>query len=478
MPNGRIMRIDEERECAYVVRRGRSYEAALGDVEPAARVPGARVRYRLRRADGIERADQVELRLGTRTNKRQRRFGDLTGANRPGTNVQTSGQKAYGIDVATQPFRVVSAWISAMSDQDLDAATSLYLPGAVLDIAGSKLEGRARLRGGLESSSWVGVDADTIELHGTDRYIRAESHSDDLTRSTFLFVEHGQIVEQWIDSEPDDALDEADDSALPQVLTKGTVGADDVDYAEKRLDHLLESQDEVGFARMKLNQEQGRSNEAPAIAEITIDLDGTALRAHSAAATMPEAIDLAVKRLHTSLDRRHERRQRVMKRPESGDGHWRHGDAPAVRPRFFDRPVDEREIVRHKSFAPEDITVDEAAWDMELLDYDFFLFTDLETGLDRLLERRDDGGLRLHLMDVGSAASAEVHDGVETSDEIAPEITPSKAIQLLDGAGRHFLLFRNEATGRGNVMYRRYDGHYGLITPPADGEAMDPVEEH
>ena len=471
------MRIDEERQCAYVVRNGRSYEAALSEVEAAARVPGARVRYRLRRANGIEWAEHVELRSGTRTNKRQRRFGDLTGANRPGTNVPTSGQKAYGIDVATQPFRVVDAWMSAMGDQNIDAATSLYLPGAVLDIAGNRLEGRDRIRAGLESSSWVGVDAATIELHGTDRYVRADRPDGDPSRSTYLIVEHGQIVEQWIDSEPAVVLDETDDSVLTQVVTKGTVGADEVGYAEKRLDHLLESRDEVTFARLKLNHEQGGSDEAPAMAQITIDLNGTAMRAHSAAATMMEAIDLAVKRLHNSLDRRHDRRHYVMKSPVSGEGHWRHGDAPAVRRRYFERPADEREIVRHKSFAPEDITVDEAAWDMELLDYDFFLFTDLGTGHDRLLERRDGGGLRLHLMDVDSDSSPEIHEHVELSEEIAPVISPSKAIQLMDGAGRPFLFFRNQATGRGNAIYRRYDGHYGLITPAAEGEPRDSIEE-
>ena len=37
-----------------------------------------------------------------------------------------------------------------------------------------------------------------------------------------------------------------------------------------------------------------------------------------------------------------------------------------------------------------------------------------------------------------------------------------------------FLLFRNADTGRGNVLYRRYDGHYGLVTP-AD-EATPPAE--
>ncbi|MBO1414556.1 sigma 54 modulation/S30EA ribosomal C-terminal domain-containing protein, partial [Streptomyces sp. FH025] len=30
-----------------------------------------------------------------------------------------------------------------------------------------------------------------------------------------------------------------------------------------------------------------------------------------------------------------------------------------------------------------------------------------------------------------------------------------------------FVFYTDTSTGRGNVLYRRYDGHYGLITPAA-----------
>jgi hypothetical protein len=41
----------------------------------------------------------------------------------------------------------------------------------------------------------------------------------------------------------------------------------------------------------------------------------------------------------------------------------------------------------------------------------------------------------------------------------------SEAIGLIDLAAEPFVFFANATTGRGNVVYRRYDGHYGLITP-------------
>jgi len=35
----------------------------------------------------------------------------------------------------------------------------------------------------------------------------------------------------------------------------------------------------------------------------------------------------------------------------------------------------------------------------------------------------------------------------------------------LEAADQPFLFFADSQTGRGNLMYHRYDGHYGLIGP-------------
>ena len=74
-------------------------------------------------------------------------------------------------------------------------------------------------------------------------------------------------------------------------------------------------------------------------------------------------------------------------RPVAEPGEWRHQSIPAQRPAHFPRPPAERRIIRHKAFAVAQETVDEAAFDMELADYDFFLCTDAATGADRLLDR-------------------------------------------------------------------------------------------
>ena len=45
---------------------------------------------------------------------------------------------------------------------------------------------------------------------------------------------------------------------------------------------------------------------------------------------------------------------------------------------------------------------------------------------------------------------------------------PEAGLPVEMSSGRRYLVFVGCATGRGKVIYRRYDGHYGRITPVAD----------
>jgi len=61
--------------------------------------------------------------------------------------------------------------------------------------------------------------------------------------------------------------------------------------------------------------------------------------------------------------------------------------------------------------------------------------------------------------------SGPIEASVEISDAAVPELNVDEAIERLDAAKEPFVFFADPATGRGNVLYRRYDGHYGLVTP-------------
>jgi hypothetical protein len=102
---------------------------------------------------------------------------------------------------------------------------------------------------------------------------------------------------------------------------------------------------------------------------------------------------------------------------------------------------------------------------MDQLDYDFHLFHDLATGADSVLERLPGTKYRLtrlHPMPVEPVPTAI---SVTVDEQPPPTLTLSEAMQYLDADSGPFVFFANAATGRGNVVYRRYDGHYGLITP-------------
>jgi hypothetical protein len=83
---------------------------------------------------------------------------------------------------------------------------------------------------------------------------------------------------------------------------------------------------------------------------------------------MHEAVDLLEARLRQRLERvtDHARSESIRHRGDE----WHHGDPAAHRPPYFDRPAEDREIIRHKSFAVGATSPEEAVLDMELLDHD------------------------------------------------------------------------------------------------------------
>ncbi len=468
MPTGRMKRIDQQRKVAYIVRRGRTLAAPLAEVDTKARVPNARVEFRLVRHHGDESAADVRLRTGTRTSRRQRRFGDLTGASRPGSKVATAAAERYRVDSSSPPFRVVEAWLEAMGDRDLDGAVSLYRPDAVLHSPDDDLSGLHRLRAALEHSPLTGLDPDSAEIYGLGRYVRVDYPGQDVAgghdHGVSLIVDRGEIVEQWIDVDPDGEYGEGETPTAPplQLVMRGTVTGDAQAYAGSRIEHLITTVGRpVRFVRLKLTAIDNPGHDRPAMAEVVLDLDRTIIRAHAAAPTFTEAVDRVIDRLQVRI--RHDRSRRRARRLDR---------APIGRP---DRPQPagprkrpesgHPEIVRHRSFAPDELTIDEAVWDLGLLDYEFLLFVEADSGDDAFLTRDDNDQLLLRFRRPTNVSISCVAD-VVVAETPAPLLKQTEAVELLEVGGDRFVFFVDRLTERGNVVYRRLDGHYGLITPP------------
>ena len=250
-----------------------------------------------------------------------------------------------------------------------------------------------------------------------------------------------------------------------EITTRGEVGEASRRLAAKEMERLERYlKGPVMEARVVLTQEQNPRIPLPARAEGSIVLAGRAIRARAAAGSMQAAVDELGERMRRQA-RHHVDRQVTRQREpaESATGEWRHASLPTARPeRSFRRP-EERRLERRKEFGLEPIGVADAAREMQALDHQFFLYRDLATGSDALLYRRDDGALAV--IDPPEVSTARSEELVRERSRVSRPIPLDTAIREMDELGHRFLFFVNEQSGRGNVIYLRYDGHYGLIEP-------------
>lgn len=470
MPDGQVQWVDNDKGIAQVARRGREYRAPLAEFEAAALVPGARVHFDIVRDDGVEGAANVRLRRGS--NAHRRRFGDLTGARQPGAKAPSASADRLGVDVTTQPAKVVRSWLETLAAGDLDDALALYAPDAVIHCGDTETKGRRHLTSFLADEAPRNFDLEAVEIFGLDEQIRVDwpagvvfgcGRAPEGPTSTFISVDHGHIVEEWDHVDPASLADEERPSFV--YVSDGPVSETEAQYIHDRFEHLISGlAGPVLFTRVKISvQERGRHRERPVAASTTIDLNGHVVRAHIGAATVTEAVDELVSRVRRQVKEMADRQHSWPTGQHADPATWQHGKVSEVRPDHYERPVEEREIVRHKSYAPDESTVAEALWDMGTLDYDFFLFTEMTTSQDCLLAR-DDDGVCLHMIDAEAPMETGVGD-VSVAPTGAPTLAFSDAVQRLDEGAEPYVFFLNEATSRGNVVYRRYDGHYGVITP-------------
>jgi RNA polymerase-binding transcription factor DksA len=479
MPDGVVQWFDADRGVGRVVRGSREYPVSVDEVEPRARVAGARVRFDVVRRDGVEMAGSVVLREGSRVGRGKRRFGDLAGARR----VDSKGSAPFarphpelGRGLIGHPEVVARRWGERLVAGDLDAAALLYAPDAVVHAGEEALKGR-RLHGWLSASGLLGhgrgvesrgVADDVIELRWVGREGRMER--------SWLRVARGEIVEQWIEGArpPQEVIERAPGGWIPPVEVVALDAS--VEGVRGRAEEKVRAvMDRVGerilFARLKLGVAPDPAVERPAWAQATLDVNGDLVRAQVAAHSPAEAVDLLVDRLHDRLEHRaeHKRALRGL-RPMPEPGSWRRGQLPTERPEWFERPPEDREVVRQKTFSLGELTVDEAVFDLEMLGHDFYLFRELASGDDAMVYLLPGDGYGLQRLRA-SASDEEPAEGDTATVEVAvdpaapPTLTLDEALEWLEVGKARFVFFREADSGRGNVAYMRYDGHYGLIAP-------------
>jgi hypothetical protein len=251
----------------------------------------------------------------------------------------------------------------------------------------------------------------------------------------------------------------AHDSPPPRVTVRGAVPEGVVTAARDELAAVAgQARGKVSAVTARLTQERAGTKTQPgrpAVAQFNLTVDGRPLRVQTTAATAGKAVGLAVERLRElvgTLERRGGHRMARSAHPRP-DRRW-----PDVRPA-------ERKVVRRKAYPLMAQTPDEAAATLEALDYDFHLFTDAESGSDSVIYRGAPDGYLLAQATPGRPTRRPGRIPLLVSAIPAPRLTLPQARKELGDIESSFLFFTDEDTGRGNVLYRRYDGDYGLIMP-------------
>jgi ribosomal subunit interface protein len=241
-----------------------------------------------------------------------------------------------------------------------------------------------------------------------------------------------------------------------QVTARGSIREDDKAYARHKIQCVLPAASAPqATAHLVLSLANDPARERPAHIEISLVMNGVPIRAHVDASDMHEAADLVQERLRRRIRQVQERAQEDRRRAQELADVGRAVVAPSLPPVEEGwLPPETREIVRRKTFALHPMTAQEAVDEMEQLDHDFYLFIDAETGTDSVVYRGQGGGAKTKKDAVAGQLTVS-----------AVRLTEALARERLDLSGERFVFYQDPDDDRGRVLYRRRDGHYGLITP-------------
>jgi ribosome-associated translation inhibitor RaiA len=371
------------------------------------------------------------------------------------------------------PARIAEICASALATGDVDELMGLYAPRATVHAGADVILGPGNIRDYWRSSPTLERDPARVALgeHGIAILSWPPADEAGHSETVRLRIRHGKIVEQWA-GDVHASVGSLDGVPI-ELSVSGRVSQAERAAAVDMIEKVLRVIDEpVQHVRLRLERSGERTRVEPVSLRVTIDLKGDAVRAHVTSATSHGANDALESRLRARLRQRSERRRSNRHRgASSGAGEWRHGDEASQRSPYYPRPVDERQVVRYKTVAPGASTVEEAMFDLESMDYDFYLFVDADTGDDACVERsgrdHDARDVHLHYLN-GAPKGADDIAGVIVEPHAAPFLDLDEAEERLDLGDDRCVFFRDAETGRGQLLYRRYDGHYGLIVPADD----------
>jgi ribosome-associated translation inhibitor RaiA len=253
----------------------------------------------------------------------------------------------------------------------------------------------------------------------------------------------------------------------PQAVVelRGEIAPDLAEYARQKVAGVLRHTGRVVLhVHIQVERHRDPARQRPVTARANVDLDGMPVSVHVAATKPRDAVDQLVERLDHRLERVSRARHPRRERPDTRDGAELRTDAHGPH-----HPAAERDIVRHTTISPQRCSIDDAVAEMDDQDLDFHLFVEESSGQDAVVYRDGPATLRLAQIGGGSGAIGPHTVQLTVSPHPAPLLDTAEAANRLEMAGLPFVFYLDGDHGRANVIYHRYDGHYGLIDPPGHG---------
>jgi hypothetical protein len=237
--------------------------------------------------------------------------------------------------------------------------------------------------------------------------------------------------------------------AVPDPRTSGEVSADERDCAQAMISAVLaHHQLSPDHARVRVSALRGP--DGAGLVQVNLRICGAPARVQVPGPTVVGAIAAAAARLHRQIARL--------------TTAWEQWPWPDPERRALGvggtAPITRRKIVRLRRASPCP-----AAAQLAAMDYDVHLFVDAETGEDAVVYRAGPTGLRLSRQRSMRPPTIPGGTALTVSPRPVPVLAARQAAVKLAQGWLPFLFFTDGSTGRGNLLYRRYDGDLGLVSP-------------
>ena len=183
------------------------------------------------------------------------------------------------------------------------------------------------------------------------------------------------------------------------------------EHVESKLDQIDRHLPGISGASVELAYEATRSNDDRIVAQVTLHVGGTLLRAQRRAAntkaavnSVAQALDQQIKRYKSHAYRSERSRQGGRAASQETEASYANtsgpdANGPDVGPadglEAPDSGFADGQVVRVKEFEMEPMSVDEAAVQMQFLGHSFYMFLDSESDKHSVLYLRGDGNYGL-----------------------------------------------------------------------------------